>query len=151
MPLVQMPGYVYRFHRHNPGLEEPRARQSPHVSPGTSMIQLAGSGDTPVPPANYYPPAWENHPTLRDNMALETALSMTPPLQIEAQPTPQVPMSVASGSSAGASKTPSEETSEERRPEAPAAEERGRSSWSRWLCCMKRKVASVTGVTRGNV
>lgn len=120
------------------------------------MVQLATPGAQTVASASYYPPAWESHPMLppghlhadpKENMALGTALSMTPPPRVEAQPTPQAPMSVASGSS----EAPSEGTGDEQHSAVPVANERGRPSWSHWMCCVKRKVEPVARIAHGVV
>lgn len=142
MPLVPKPGYIYRFHRHHPGPNEPKPQHSPHISPGTSIVEMTSAYVQTVPSAHYYPSTWESHPMLppghmdadpRANLGPATAgiaLSI-----IEVQPTPQTPMSVQSGSS---DTRPGEIKDVQ---EGPDPDEQGQSSWNDWTCCVQRKVA----------
>jgi hypothetical protein len=49
MVLKHKPGYTYRFHRHTPGANEPRPRESPHVSPHTHTPRPACPRPRPSP------------------------------------------------------------------------------------------------------
>lgn len=129
MVLKHKPGYTYRFHRHTPGANEPRAQQSPHVSPSTIPVARMPDIEQPVPSAHYYPPTWDAHPMLPPGTIGTTPrASATGPARIDTPPTVQTPMS--------AKTTPSPPGGQTGQQHADG----GRESWSDWVCCARKKV-----------
>ncbi|KAJ9105209.1 hypothetical protein QFC20_004344 [Naganishia adeliensis] len=140
MPLVPKPGYIYRFHRHHPGPTEPKAQQSPHISPGTSVTGMANADVAPVPSAHYYPSTWESHPMLPPghmDVDPRAVLGGATASRIKVQPTPQRSMSVDSGSSA----TPPGDKIDDQELGMPGADSQGQPLWSDCMCCAQMKVA----------
>ncbi|KAJ9105213.1 hypothetical protein QFC20_004348 [Naganishia adeliensis] len=128
MVLKPKPGYIYRFHRHQLGANEPKAQQSPHVSPGTPSTARMLDAE-PVASAHYYPPTWESHPMLPPGTidpAPRGSAGPSPLSRVDQQPTPQTPMSVrGSPRLAGGPTT--------------AADGGGEDSFVDWVCCAKDK------------
>lgn len=144
MALKPKPGYIYRFHRHQPGANEPKAQQSPHVSPGTPST--ARMPDQPEPSAHYYPPTWESHPMLPPGTidpAPRGNAGPSPLSRVDQQPTPQTPMTPRSV----ASPTPPRGINKGQHVGADAD-----GDWGGWLCCAGKKIkrAAHAGASHGH-